>query len=99
MAPAIDLVVVSAPDSSASDVSLRDEIGKDPLRRPLRYSDLLSDVASSGLRVTCDAEEHVRVVGEEDPAADRRRFAQRLSILTARFLCHDGIIAKENTRH
>ena len=69
MAAGVDLVVVSASDFCARYVSVGDEVGEDALRGPFGDSDLLGDVASADLGVTCDAEEHVRVAGEEAPGA------------------------------
>ena len=67
MAAGVDLVLVSPSDLRASDVSVGDKVGEDPLRGPLGDSDLIGDVACTGLRITCDAEQHVRVVGQKDP--------------------------------
>lgn len=69
MAAGVDLVVVSPSDLGASDVSVGDQVGEDPLRGPFGYSDLIGDVAGTGLRITRDAEQHVRMVGQENPGA------------------------------
>ena len=65
----VDLVVVSAPDLGARDVSLGNQVGKDPLRSAFGDPDLLGYVACTRPRVARDAEEHVRVIGEEAPGA------------------------------
>ena len=77
MAAGVDLVVVSASDFRASDVSVGDEVGEDPLRGSFGDSDLLGDVACPGFRVTCDAEKHVRVVSQEHPGTGGPGFALR----------------------
>jgi hypothetical protein len=43
---AVDRVVISAPCPLTSHVALRDQVGDDPLRRPLRDPDAFGDVLS-----------------------------------------------------
>jgi hypothetical protein len=65
----VDRVAVATPDFGALDVFVGDQVGEDPLRGSFGDADLLGDVACPDLRVARDAEQHVRVVGEESPGA------------------------------
>jgi hypothetical protein len=99
VAARVDLVVVSAPDFGARYVSVGDELGEDPLRGPFGDSDVLGDVTRTDLGVTCDAKEHVRVVGEEAPGARWSRCGLRLLRRhRLRSPCSDWFIAKVQTR-
>jgi hypothetical protein len=72
MAAGVDRVVVSAADFRASGVSLGDELGEDALCGTFGDSDLLCDVACTGLGV--------RVL-------DRERFGQSVRPLSRFCLC------------
>lgn len=65
----IDFVAVPAADLRAGRISLRDQFSQDSLRRSFRDADDLRDVPHTGIWVSCDAEQHMRVVGEEHPRA------------------------------
>ena len=65
----VDHVVIPAPDLGAADVSIGDQVGEDPLGRPFGDADPVGDVTRARPGVVRDAEEHVRVVGEEVPRA------------------------------
>jgi hypothetical protein len=101
MAAGVDLVVVTPSHLRAGDVSVGDQVGEDPLRGPFCDSDLIGDVACTGSRIARDAEQHVRVVSQEDPGAGRPRFALRLLHLdrVADFLSGDCSIANYETRN
>ena len=62
-AAAIDRVAVTSSDFGAGEVLLGDQLGDDPLGCPFGDPNLLGDVSRSRLRVACDAEKHVRMVG------------------------------------
>jgi hypothetical protein len=65
----VDAVAVAATVALAVDVSRLDEVGEDALCGSLGDPDLLGDVAKPDVRCAGDAEEHLRVVGEEAPGA------------------------------
>jgi hypothetical protein len=67
VALAVDFVAVAPSDLGSLEVSLGDQLGDDPLGRSFGDSYLLGDVAGAGVFVSRDAEQHVRVVAEEDP--------------------------------
>jgi hypothetical protein len=46
-----------------------DEVGDDPLCRPLGDADLFGDVSQADVRVTGDAEQYLSVVREKPPVA------------------------------
>jgi hypothetical protein len=60
-------VVVAPAVPVALHVPGRHEVGDDPLGRPLRDADPARDVPDPDLRVTRDADQHVRVIREEGP--------------------------------
>ena len=62
-----ELVLVPSSHTFTGDVAGLDEISDDPLRRPLGDADGRSYVAHSNTRVALDAEEHLRVAGDEVP--------------------------------
>jgi len=65
-----DLVAVAPSLALAQDVARFLELGHDPLNGPLGHTDRRSHVTHSQLGVLRDAQQHVRVVGQEGP---RRR--------------------------
>jgi hypothetical protein len=64
---AVDLVAVAPADSDAVDVARFDEVGEDPLRRPLGDPDFVGDVAQTYLRILSQAQQNLCVVGDERP--------------------------------
>src|SRR3954452_9133723 len=98
VAARVDLVAVSPSDLRASDVSVGDEVGEDPLRGPFGDTDPIGDVACTGLRITRDAEQHVCMVGEENPGTGRPRRLRLLGLHRALELPLNCRIAKNNTR-
>src|SRR3954447_12144546 len=99
VAARVDLVAVSPSDLRASDVSVGDEVGEDPLRGPFGDTDLIGDVACTGLGIAPDAQQHVRMVGEENPGTRRPRPLRLFSLHRVPELpyrdCH---IAQNDTR-
>jgi hypothetical protein len=65
----VDAVAVAATVALALDVSRLDEVGEDALCGSLGDPDLLGNVAKPDVWCAGDAEEHLRVVGEEAPGA------------------------------
>ena len=63
----VDQVVVASSDSASVDDVRFDEVGDDSLGRPLGDSDDLGDVSEPDVRVSRDAQKHLRVVREERP--------------------------------
>ena len=55
----------------AMEVPGLDEVGEDALRGSERYADRVGDVAQANVGVAGDAEQHLRVVGDELPAVPR----------------------------
>lgn len=64
---AIERVVVPPSLTLAGDVASHDEVRDDPLRRALRYSHGLCDVAQPRTRVALQTEEHLRVARDKTP--------------------------------
>ena len=64
---AVHDVAVPAADPLPLDVAGLDEVGEDPLRRALGDPDGLGDVPEPHVRVAGDAEQHLRVIGDEPP--------------------------------
>lgn len=64
----VDAVAVAATVALSLDESRLDEVGKDALCGSLRDPDLLGNVSKPDVWRAGDAEEHLRVVGEEAPA-------------------------------
>jgi hypothetical protein len=62
-----DRVGVAAACPRALDVAGFDEVGEDPLSRAFGDSDPVGHVAQAHVRVLGEAEEHLRVVGDEGP--------------------------------
>jgi len=65
----VDAVAVAATVALALDVSGLNEVGEDALCSSLGDPDLLGDVAQPDVWCPSDAEEHLRVIGEEAPGA------------------------------
>ena len=65
----VDAVAVAATVALALDVSRLDQVGEDALCGSLGDPDLLGNVAKPDVWRARDAEEHLRVVGEEAPGA------------------------------
>ena len=63
----VDAVAVAATVALALDESRVDEVGEDALRGALGDPDLFGDVSKPDVWRAGDAEEHLRVVGEEAP--------------------------------
>ena len=63
----VDVVAVASAGALAFDVAGFDEVGDDALGGSFGDSDLFGDVAETDGGVALDAEEHLRVVGEEPP--------------------------------
>jgi hypothetical protein len=63
----VDAIAVAAAVARALDVSRFDEVGEDALRGSLGDPDLFGDVSKPDVWGAGDAEEHLRVVGEEAP--------------------------------
>jgi hypothetical protein len=63
----VDAVAVAATVALALDVSRLDEVGEDALCGALGDPDLLGNVSKPDVWGAGDAEEHLRVVGEEAP--------------------------------
>src|SRR3954451_23418675 len=100
VAARVDLVAVSPSDLRASDVSVGDEVGEDPLRGPFGDTDLIGDVACTGLSITRDAEQHVCMVRQENPGTGRPRPLRLLGLHRVLEFPHpDCRIAKYNTRN
>ena len=64
-----DAVAVAATVALALDVSGLDQVGEDALCGSLGDPDLLGNVAKPDVWRAGDADEHLRVVGEEAPGA------------------------------
>jgi hypothetical protein len=65
----VDAVAVATTVALALDVSGLDQVGEDALGGSLGDPDLLGNVAKPDVWRAGDAEEHLRVVGEEAPGA------------------------------
>ena len=65
--PAVDEVVVAAADAAAIDDPCLGEVSDDSLGGPLGDSDLDRDLPERDVDVLGDADEHLRVVGQEGP--------------------------------
>jgi hypothetical protein len=63
----VDQVVVASSDSAPVDDVCLDEVCDDSLGGSLGDSDCLGDVSEPDVGVLGDAQEHLRVVGEERP--------------------------------
>ena len=68
----VDAVAVAATVALALDESRLDEVGEDALCGSLGDPDLLGNVSKPDVWRASDAEEHLRVVGEEPPAVSIR---------------------------
>src|SRR3954465_8813586 len=91
MAAAVDLVQVAAADLRPGEVAPGDQVGEDPLRGAFSDADALGDVARPAHRVLRDAQHHVSVVAEEDPAARAsvRHHRARYSVSVSLLQSHD----------
>jgi hypothetical protein len=69
---AVDDVAVAASHALALDESGVDQVGQDPLRRADGDPDGVRDVTETDVRVAGDAEQDLRVVGDELPPAPGR---------------------------
>jgi hypothetical protein len=58
-------------DAAAFEVALLDEVVDDPLGGALGDSNLVGDVAETGVGLADEREQHVCVVGQEGPGARR----------------------------
>lgn len=67
----VDHVAVAAAMPLAMEVPGLDEVGEDALCGSERYPDRVGDVAQANVGVAGDAEQHLRVVGDELPAVPR----------------------------
>ena len=65
----VDAVAVAATVALAFDISRIDKVGEDALGGSFGDPDLLGNVAKPDVWRAGDAEEHLRVVGEEAPGA------------------------------
>ena len=72
----IDYVAVACANPMALDVPGVFQVVDDAVRRTLGDADTLGNVAQSHLRIACQAEKHMRVVGEEGPAAHASSIGQ-----------------------
>ncbi len=63
----VDDVAVPAAMSLAFDVARLDEVSQDALRGSEGDADSVGDVAQANIGVAGDAEQHLRVVGDELP--------------------------------
>ena len=68
----VDAVAVAATVALALDESRLDEVGEDALCGSLGDPDLLGNVSKPDVWRASNAEEHLRVVGEEPPAVSVR---------------------------
>ena len=64
----VEAVVVSSSDSFAAEIAGFDQVGDDSLGGAFRDADALGEVAEACVWVAVQAEEDLRVVGEESPA-------------------------------
>ena len=65
----VDHVAVAAAVPLALDVAALDEVGQDALRRSESDSDSIGDIAQANIGVAGDAQQYLRVVGDELPSA------------------------------
>jgi hypothetical protein len=63
----VDRVMVTPPDPPPLHVAAFDEVYDDPLRRPLRDPDVLSEVTQPYIRVLRNGEKHLSMVRQEGP--------------------------------
>jgi hypothetical protein len=75
----VELVVVVSTDSTARQVSSRDQVRKDSVRRPLGDADRASDLPHAQLRLLRDDEQHLCMVRHECPRAELPRRVGDLS--------------------
>ncbi len=64
----VDQVAVAAAVPLPLDIAGLDQVGQDALRRSEGDADRVSDVTQANIGVAGDAEQHLRVVGDELPA-------------------------------
>jgi hypothetical protein len=64
---AVHHVLVATTDASPFDEARLDQLGDDPLDRPLGDAHVRGNLAEANARVTRDAEQHLRVVRDEGP--------------------------------
>jgi len=64
---AVERVVIAPSLPLAGHIAGHDEVRDDPLRRALRYSHGLCDVAKPRTRVALQTEEHLRVTRDKPP--------------------------------
>ena len=64
-----DRVAISSSDAGAFHDAPFLELGYDPLHRPFRYANPRGDFPQHAVWILAKAEQHVRVIGEEGPAA------------------------------
>ena len=67
------IVVVPPPDFLNLHKSLGRELSKDALDRSLRDAHHRCEVTNSQIRIACQANQHMRVVGKKSPTARLRR--------------------------
>ena len=63
----IEGVVIPPSLTLAEHIASHDEVRDDPLRRALRYSHGLGDVAQPRARVALETEEHLRMARDKTP--------------------------------
>lgn len=64
----VDHVAVAPAMALALDVAGPDEVSQDALRGSEGDADLVGDIAQANIGVSDDAQQHLRVVGDELPA-------------------------------
>ena len=64
----VELVFISPSDSYARKVAISDQVGNDALRGALGYANPFGHVAEPDLGVTRNAQQHMRVIGQEGPS-------------------------------
>jgi hypothetical protein len=79
VAAGVDLVAVSPSHLRASDVSVGDEVGEDPLRGPFGDTDLIGDVARTGRALTQKGTGRRDVGPTTDDLAPAARFLMALN--------------------
>ena len=64
----LHLVAVPAADSLALQIACVDQVGDDGLCRSFGDPDTVCDIPAPDLRIRCNEDEHVAMVGEERPS-------------------------------
>jgi hypothetical protein len=84
-----DLVTVSAPMPLTQHIATVHQLGQDLVGAALRNADYSSDVAQADARIMGDAQEDVRVIGQEVPAAGLWRCVPRYSLEISGIRIHE----------